>query len=113
MPKEGVIVKIESQLVYSIGKRWSIAILRRLREKRYARNPAKGLLFGELMGVVGEGLSSKVLSVRLREFVDLGLITRKVISEADRPIRVRYTITEKGENVLYHIEKLIGLEVEN
>ncbi len=42
-----------------------------------------------------EGINPKTLSVRLREMEISGLIKRQVYP--DTPIRVEYTITEKGE----------------
>ncbi len=42
-----------------------------------------------------EGINPKTLSVRLREMEKSGLIKRQVYP--DTPIRIEYTITEKGE----------------
>ena len=42
-----------------------------------------------------EGISTKTLSVRLRDMEDAGLITRTIIEK--RPLKVEYHLTEKGE----------------
>jgi DNA-binding HxlR family transcriptional regulator len=68
-----------------IGKRWTGAIISALTE-----GP---LRFGELARAV-PGLSDRLLSQRLRELEDKGLVEREV--EAGTPVRVTYSLTEKG-----------------
>ena len=68
-----------------IGKRWTGAILCALTE-----GP---LRFGEVARAV-PGLSDRLLSQRLRELEDEGLVEREV--EAGTPVRVTYSLTEKG-----------------
>jgi DNA-binding HxlR family transcriptional regulator len=68
-----------------IGKRWTGAIISALTE-----GP---LRFGELARAV-PGLSDRLLSQRLRELEDEGLVEREV--EAGTPVRVTYSLTEKG-----------------
>jgi DNA-binding HxlR family transcriptional regulator len=68
-----------------IGKRWTGAIISALTE-----GP---LRFGELARAV-PGLSDRLLSQRLRELEDKGLVEREV--EAGTPVRVIYSLTEKG-----------------
>jgi DNA-binding HxlR family transcriptional regulator len=69
-----------------IGRRWTGAILCSLIE-----GPRR---FGEL-GKVVPGLSDRLLSQRLRELEDEGLVKRDV--EAGTPVRVTYSLTETGE----------------
>lgn len=71
-----------------IGKRWTGAILSRLTE-----GPQR---FGELARTV-PGVSDKLLSTRLRELEDEGLVEREV--EAGTPVRVTYSLTEKGADL--------------
>ena len=44
-----------------------------------------------------EGISTKTLSVRLKEMEDAGLINRNIIER--RPLKVEYSLTEKGESL--------------
>ena len=69
-----------------IGRRWTGAILCSLIE-----GPMR---FGEL-GKVVPGLSDRLLSQRLRELEEQGLVQRDV--EAGTPVRVTYSLTETGE----------------
>jgi DNA-binding HxlR family transcriptional regulator len=68
-----------------IGKRWTGAIVCALTE-----GP---LRFGELAKAV-PGLSDRLLSQRLRELEDEGLVRREV--DAGAPVRVTYSLTEAG-----------------
>jgi DNA-binding HxlR family transcriptional regulator len=68
-----------------IGKRWTGAIVSALTE-----GP---LRFGELAKVV-PGLSDRLLSQRLRELEEEGLVEREV--EPGSPVHVTYSLTEVG-----------------
>lgn len=68
-----------------IGKRWTGAIVFALTD-----GP---LRFGELAKLV-PGLSDRLLSRRLRELEDEGLVEREV--EPGSPVRVTYSLTEAG-----------------
>lgn len=69
-----------------IGKRWTGAIVCALTERpmRYAE-----------LGKAIPGLSDRLLSQRLRELEDEGLVERQV--EAGTPVRVTYSLTEAGQ----------------
>jgi DNA-binding HxlR family transcriptional regulator len=69
-----------------IGKRWTGAILCALTERP--------MRYGEL-GKAVPGLSDRLLSQRLRELEDEGLVEREV--EAGTPVRVTYSLTTTGE----------------
>ena len=72
-----------------IGKKFTIHIVRNmllLKQKR----------FNEFLNSM-EGISTKTLSVRLKEMEDVGLITRTIIES--RPLRIEYALTEKGESL--------------
>jgi DNA-binding HxlR family transcriptional regulator len=57
--------------------------------------------FNELARAV-PGLSSRLLSLRIKELEEAGLVVRSV--EEDPPIRVRYALTNKGA----HLAGLLG-----
>jgi DNA-binding HxlR family transcriptional regulator len=80
-----------------IGKRWSGAIVCALTERP--------MRFGELVKVV-PGLSDRLLSQRLRELEDAGLVERDV--EAGAPVRVTYSLTPRGEGLGPAIAELKG-----
>jgi DNA-binding HxlR family transcriptional regulator len=71
-----------------IGKRWTGAIVSALTE-----GP---LRFGELAKAV-PGLSDRLLSQRLRELEDAGVVQREV--KPGTPTRVSYSLTEKGADL--------------
>lgn len=71
-----------------IGKRWTGAILCALTERP--------MRYGEL-GKAVPGLSDRLLSQRLRELEDEGLVEREV--EAGTPVRVTYSLTPTGEDL--------------
>ena len=70
-----------------VGKKFTIHILRNM----IFLNQTRFVQFLESV----EGINPKTLSVRLREMEKSGLIKRSVYP--DTPIRVEYTITEKGK----------------
>lgn len=72
-----------------IGKRWSGAIVWALSDRE--------LRFADL-GRAVPGLSDRLLSERLRELESAGLIERRV--EDGKPVRVIYTLTEKGRDLI-------------
>ena len=74
--------------VEMVGKRWSGAILAALVE-----GPRR---FGEISETV-PGMSDRLLSQRLREMEAEGLVERTV--EAGSPVRVTYSLTEKGADL--------------
>jgi DNA-binding HxlR family transcriptional regulator len=71
-----------------IGKRWTGAIVCALTERP--------MRFGEL-GKAVPGLSDRLLSQRLRELEDEGLVEREV--EPGTPVRVTYSLTATGEDL--------------
>jgi DNA-binding HxlR family transcriptional regulator len=79
-----------------IGKRWSAAILLAL-----ARG---GERFAELHHAV-DGISSRLLAVRLKELEDNHLVDRTVVPTM--PVQVRYTLTDGGRELLRSLIPLI------
>ena len=71
-----------------IGKRWTGAIVCALTERP--------MRFGELAKAI-PGLSDRLLSQRLRELEEEGLVGREV--EAGTPVHVTYSLTESGRDL--------------
>jgi DNA-binding HxlR family transcriptional regulator len=78
-----------------LGDKWTLILLRDL---------ARGACRFKMLVESGEGISPSILTGRLRELEDKGIITRK--SYAEIPPRVEYALTEKGRDVLPVIEAL-------
>lgn len=83
---EGITCPIERTLEV-IGKKWVILILRELLsgEKRYTEIVSK------------LGASPKIISQRLKELEEKGIIDRTVFPEI--PPRVEYRLTDKGKTL--------------
>ncbi len=79
-----------------IGGRWTGAIIQLLLQGR--------MRFAELRASIPE-ISDRMLSERLRELEEEGIIDRLVIPET--PVRVEYELTEKGR-ALEHALAAIG-----
>ena len=56
-----------------------------------------------------EGINPKTLAVRLKEMERSGLISRKVYPET--PIRIEYTITEKGNALKPIVEQMAAFSM--
>lgn len=76
------------KLAIFLGKRWTGLIIRVLLEGEFR--------FSELLDSV-PGLSSRLLTERLKEMEELGLVLREVRNEY--PIKVEYTLTDKGRSL--------------
>ncbi|MFX1513036.1 MAG: winged helix-turn-helix transcriptional regulator [Promethearchaeota archaeon] len=83
-----------------IGRKWMVFILSELLMIR------KGLLFSELLkqvrGRYGEKISARMLTDSLNILEEQGIVERTIIQE--KPIRVEYSLTEKG----YDLEVVFG-----
>jgi DNA-binding HxlR family transcriptional regulator len=68
-----------------VGKKFTMLIIRNMIHRDHKR-------FNQFLEI--EEINAKILSARLKEMEKDGLIERKVYP--DTPVRVEYTITEKG-----------------
>ncbi|HET8815733.1 MAG TPA: winged helix-turn-helix transcriptional regulator [Solirubrobacterales bacterium] len=86
--RSGAVCPHFHQAIELIGKRWTGAIVCALIERpmRYAE-----------LGKAIPGLSDRLLSRRLRELEEEGLVQRQV--EAGTPVRVTYSLTEAGQEL--------------
>jgi len=81
------------QTVRYLTKKWSLLIILELyKGQDYTRR------FSELRDAL-HGITPKVLSERLRELEDEGIITRNVDATAF-PVRTEYTLTESGLEIV-------------
>jgi DNA-binding HxlR family transcriptional regulator len=78
-------------LIRSIFGKWSGDILLALH-----RTPTAG--FEDLRRTLG-GISARVLSIKLKELEEIGMVSRQIIDA--RPPRVRYSLTERGWTVAW------------
>ena len=89
--------KVEQTSFDLLGKRWSALIVQDL--------IGGSRRFRELLGDLGR-INDKVLSQRLKELDERGIIERRLFAEV--PVRVEYTLTDKGRGlagVIHAMEK--------
>ena len=69
-----------------VGKKFTMLIIRNMMHRGHKR-------FNQFLEI--EDINAKILSARLKEMEEDGLIERNIYP--DKPIRIEYTITEKGK----------------
>jgi DNA-binding HxlR family transcriptional regulator len=82
-----------------IGCKWSVSVLQAIS----AGIARPGALERHI-----EGISTKVLSERLRKLVAYGLLEKH--SYAELPPRTEYTLTQKGQTLAHIIEQIHALD---
>lgn len=82
-------------IVERVGRRWNSGILLAL-----ARGASR---FTEIVARV-DGLSDRMLSARLKELEQIGLVDR--IVEPTTPVSVRYRLTARGEELIAALQPL-------
>ena len=85
MPKSPALCVRFHAAVELIGRRWSGAVIQMLMS-----GPAR---YAEIRDAVAD-ITDRMLSERLRELEDEGIVSRKVIPAI--PVRVEYALTPKG-----------------
>lgn len=80
-----------------VGRRWTGAIIRELFQGRSR--------FSEIRDAI-PGLSDRLLSERLKELEAEGVVAREVFAET--PVRIEYTLTAKGQDLLAVVEAVEG-----
>lgn len=79
-----------------LGRAWALLILKKLTENEVTR-------FNEIKKAIPQ-ISNTVLSERLHELEEHGLITKKVYAEV--PIRVEYSVTKQTRDLGKILERL-------
>lgn len=87
--------RVFQRSVELVGKRWSASILLAL-----SRGASR---FSEITAMV-TGLSDRLLSQRIKELEQSGLVARDVI--ATTPVQVRYRLTERGADLMTSMQPL-------
>ncbi len=78
-----------------LGKRWTGLIIRILMQG--------DCRFGELAQAV-PGISAKMLSERLRELEQAGIVSREVFAQI--PVRIEYGLTPKGRSLATSLDPI-------
>src|SRR6266496_4198873 len=86
-PQEWARCMAFQQAIELLGRRWTGVIVYMLLQKPHR--------FNELLTSV-HGISDRLLTERLRELEEHGLVERRVIP--DSPVRVEYLLTEAGRD---------------
>jgi DNA-binding HxlR family transcriptional regulator len=79
-----------------LGKTWALLILKKLTENEVTR-------FNEIKKAIPQ-ISNTVLSERLHELEEHGLITKKIYAQV--PIRVEYSVTKQTRDLGKILERL-------
>jgi DNA-binding HxlR family transcriptional regulator len=85
------------QLTRAIFGKWSADLLLVLH-----RTPTAG--FEDLRRSLG-GISARVLSIKLKDLEDIGVVRREIVDA--RPPRVRYSLTERGWTVAWLAQPIV------
>jgi DNA-binding HxlR family transcriptional regulator len=90
-----------SQLEDVVGCKWSASVLRAI---------AEGVSRPGVLERHVQGISTKVLSERLRKLTNYGLIDKHVYAEV--PLRTEYSLTQNGRKLVSIIDQLKLLDNE-
>ncbi len=86
-----------------LGDKWSLLVLMSLNANGVMR-------FSDIHRSIGD-ISQRMLTVTLRSLEADGLVSRAIYPEV--PPRVEYTLTRSGENLIPHLNNLVGWALEN
>jgi len=89
------------QTLEIIGKKWSLFIIFLIWNNYTSYNSILKTI---------SGLNSKILSERLKNLEDQGIVKRSIIS--DRPIKIEYSLTKKWEKVRDLFEQIKNISLE-
>ena len=86
-----------------LGDKWSVLVILLLGEKGAVR-------FSHIKNEIGD-VSQKMLTITLKTLEADGIVNRQVFAEV--PLRVEYSLTERGETLLPHIQQLTAWANQN
>ena len=86
-----------------IGKKFTVHIVRDM----YMNNQSR---FNQFLSSV-EGINSNTLATRLKEMEKGKLIKKKIFHET--PIRIEYTLTEKGKDLIPVLEQMAAFSLKH
>lgn len=92
-----------TNVLENIGGKWKVAIICALSLHEQVR-------YNELKRMV-KGITNTMLANSLKDLESIGMIIRKQYPEM--PVRVEYSLTEKGRSILPILEELRAWSVEN
>lgn len=95
--RNGPLTRAESDLLQTLSARWTMHILLALHASDDSGR------FGEIQQAVS-GISNRVLSSRLADLENSGLVSRNVT--ATRPVTVTYRLTNLGQQVATTLNQL-------
>jgi DNA-binding HxlR family transcriptional regulator len=84
-----------------VGKKFTMLIIRNMIHRGHNR-------FNQFLEI--EEINAKILSARLKEMENDGLIERKVYP--DTPVRIEYSITEKGRALEPILDQMAAFSIE-
>jgi DNA-binding HxlR family transcriptional regulator len=97
MPRVEEETDLDLKLTRAIFGKWSADLLLILH-----RTPTAG--FEDLRRSLG-GISARVLSIKLKDLEDIGVVRREIVDA--RPPRVRYSLTERGWTVAWLAQPIV------
>ena len=86
-----------------MGKKFTVHIIRDMYQKNQTR-------FNQFLSSV-EGINSNTLATRLKEMEQGKLIKKKIFRET--PIRIEYTLTNKGEDLIPVLEQMAAFSLKH
>ena len=86
-----------------IGKKFTVHIVRDMHMRNLTR-------FNQFLTSV-EGINSNTLATRLKEMEQGKLIKKKIYHET--PVRIEYTLTEKGEDLIPVLEQMAAFSLKH
>ena len=102
LEKENIDLNLVKKRIEDIRPFMNILTSKWIPEILYALTLRNGMSFNELKNTLG--ISSRVLSDKLKELQDLGMVEREA---SERGKKSKYKLTEKGKRIVYALTPFI------